>query len=288
MAHLAFLGTGLIGAGMVEAALSRGEQVVVWNRSLDKARALEAAGARVAATPAEAAGGAARVHLALSDDAVVDAVLAEAAPGIGPGVLVIDHSTTSPAGTAARAAACEGRGVAFLHAPVFMSPAICRKAQGLMLCAGPRARFEAAEPALARMTGEVWWLGERPDLAAVYKLFGNAMIATIVGGLSDVFSMAAAQGIRPEDALALFGKFNPAGTVQLRGARMAQGDFAPSFALTMARKDVRLMLEAAGDLPLAVLPGMAARMDQLIAGGHGEEDLAVLATDAVARARRGG
>ena len=88
--------------------------------------------------------------------------------------------------------------------------------------------------------------------------------------------------------MALFGKFNPAGTMQLRGARMAQGDFAPSFALTMARKDVRLMLEAAGDLPLAVLPGMAARMDQLIAGGHGEEDLAVLATDAVARARRGG
>lgn len=114
------------------------------------------------------------------------------------------------------------------------------------------------------------------------------MIATIVGGLSDVFSMAAAQGIWPEDALALFAKFNPAGTVQLRGARMAQGDFTPSFALTMARKDVRLMLEAAGDLPLAVLPCVAARMDQRIAAGRGGDDLAVLAAEAIERSRRGG
>ena len=57
---------------------------------------------------------------------------------------------------------------------------------------------------------------------------------------------------------------------------MIAGDFSPSFELQMARKDVRLMIETAGALPLGVLPGMAARMDALIAEGHGAEDLAVM------------
>jgi len=70
----------------------------MWNRSLDKARALERFGARVAGSPAEAVGGAERVHIVLSDDATVDAVLEQAAPAIGKGALVLDHTTVSPAG----------------------------------------------------------------------------------------------------------------------------------------------------------------------------------------------
>ena len=62
---------------------------------------------------------------------------------------------------------------------------------------------------------------------------------------------------------------------------MAKGNFAPSFELDMARKDVGLMLEIAGDQPLAVLPSIAARMDQLITAGHGAEDASVLGIDAV-------
>ena len=61
---------------------------------------------------------------------------------------------------------------------------------------------------------------------------------------------------------------------------MAAGDFAPSFELAMARKDVGLMMQAVGDLPLATLPGIAARMDRLVAAGHGAKDFAVIAIDA--------
>ena len=61
---------------------------------------------------------------------------------------------------------------------------------------------------------------------------------------------------------------------------MVAGDFTPSFELTMARKDVRLMLEAAGEQPLATLPGIAARMDALIADGYGADDLSVIGRDA--------
>ena len=62
---------------------------------------------------------------------------------------------------------------------------------------------------------------------------------------------------------------------------MAKGNFAPSFELTMARKDLRLMIETAGARPLAALPAIAARMDQLIAAGHGAQDASVLGIDAV-------
>ena len=64
------------------------------------------------------------------------------------------------------------------------------------------------------------------------------------------------------------------------GTTMAQRDFTPTFELSMARKDVALMLQTAGSKPMATLPGVAARMDQLIAAGHGQAGTSVMAIDA--------
>ncbi|MCK6546215.1 NAD(P)-dependent oxidoreductase [Myxococcota bacterium] len=281
MNRIAFLGTGLIGSGMIEGALRRGLAVTAWNRTRAKAEALAPLGATIAPDVATAVTGAERVHLALSADDAVDAVLTELAPHVAKGTLVIDHSTTSPARTKLRAERADAAGLAFLHAPVFMSPQACRESTGVMLCAGPRARFEAAEPALAAMTKSLWFVGERPDLAAAYKLFGNTMILTITAGMADMFQQAASLGIPSEQAYALFAKFNPAMTLDVRGGKMARGDFSPSFAMSMARKDVGLMLEAAGDAPLAVLPALAARLDALIAEGMGDLDVGALAKPAV-------
>jgi 3-hydroxyisobutyrate dehydrogenase len=71
--------------------------------------------------------------------------------------------------------------------------------------------------------------------------------------------------------------------IDVRGKKMASGDFTSSFDLKMARKDVRLMLEtaAAGGAKLEILPQIAKRMDALIAQGYGERDVGVLAIDAV-------
>jgi 3-hydroxyisobutyrate dehydrogenase-like beta-hydroxyacid dehydrogenase len=282
MANIAFLGTGLMGAALVEAAAKRGERVSVWNRTAAKAKALEAFGVRVCATVSGAVAGAERVHVMLADDAAVDSVLASAGDDLR-NALVVDHSTTSPAGTLELARRLEGRGIAFLHAPVFMSPKACREASGLMIVAGPKATFDRAQEALRAMTGRVDYLGERRDLAAAFKLFGNAMIMTICGGLADVFAMAASLGVEAGDALALFNSFNPAGVLGYRGAAMARGDYTPAFELTMARKDARLMIAAAKERDLTVLPALARRMDVLIERGFGADDLGVLAIDAVPR-----
>jgi 3-hydroxyisobutyrate dehydrogenase len=76
--------------------------------------------------------------------------------------------------------------------------------------------------------------------------------------------------------------FDPSSVISGRGRNMVAKAYAPSFELEMARKDVRLMIETAGDKPLSSLPGIAARMDALIAEGRGAEDLAVMGKDAVA------
>jgi 3-hydroxyisobutyrate dehydrogenase len=284
MANVTFLGTGLMGAALAEAAASRGDRVSAWNRTASKARALEPFGIRAAATVREAVSGADRVHIILSDDAAVDSVL-EAGGDALRDALVIDHSTTSPAGAAERAKRLEARGIAFLHAPVFMTPQMCREAGGMMLAAGAQATFARAEPALRAMTGRLEYLGERRDLAAANKLFGNAMIFAICGGLADVFTMAASLGIDPTDAHALFGKFTPTGVIAYRGAAMASGDYTATFELTMARKDVRLMIESAGGRDLTLLPAIARRMDVLIERGLGSDDLGALAVDAVPKTR---
>lgn len=281
MSRVAFLGTGLLGAGMVERMLAQGDAVTVWNRTAAKLQPLQAAGALVAGAAGDSVAAADRVHLALPDDAVVDLILAEVTPRLRPGAIVVDHSTTSPAGTSGRAARLAQAGVRFVHAPVFMSPQMCRDGKGLMMVSGPAANFEAAQPALARMTGDVWYLGERSDLAAAYKLFGNAMILTINAGMTDVLAMAGNLGVPGGDAIGLFARFNTSGAIPARGQKMVAGDFSPTFELAMARKDVRLMLESAGDLPLIVLPALAARMDEMIAAGHGKDDVAAIAAPIV-------
>ena len=281
MATVAFIGTGLLGGAMAERMLAQGDSVTVWNRTAAKLQALQAAGALVSHSAADAVAAADHVHIALTDDAVVDAILAEVVPRLRRDAIVMDHSTTLPATTLARAARLAEAGVGFLHAPVFMSPQMCRDGKGLIMVSGPAAIFEAAQPALARMTGDVWYLGERSDLAACYKLFGNSMLFAINAGLTDVLAMARNLGVAGSEAVALFSRFNTSMAIPMRGQKMAAGDFSPMFELAMARKDVRLMLESAGPQPLVVLPALAARMDEMIAAGHGKDDFAAIAAPVV-------
>lgn len=285
MNKVAFLGTGLLGGAMAERMLAQGDSVTVWNRTPSKLQALKAAGAIVASTAADGVAAADHVHLAFTDDAVVDAILAEVTTRLRPGAIVMDHSTTSPVTTKARAARLAQAGARFLHAPVFMSPQMCRDGKGLIMVSGPSAVFESAQPALTRMTGDVWYLGERTDLAAAYKLFGNAMLFAINAGLTDVLAMAKNLGVAGDEAIALFSRFNTSMAIPMRGRKMVAGDYSAMFELAMARKDLRLMLESAGDQPLIVLPALAERMDDMIAAGHGKDDLAAIAAPVVGSPR---
>jgi 3-hydroxyisobutyrate dehydrogenase-like beta-hydroxyacid dehydrogenase len=281
MPEVAFLGTGLLGAAFVEAAAQRGDRIVVWNRTAEKARALERFGVRVAATPAEAVHGVRQIHLVLRDDPVVEDVIAALRPGLAADAIIMDHTTTQPALTAERSRRLNAEGVRYLHCPVFIGPSAARAGKGTILAAGPRVLFDAVREDLARMAPRLEYVGERPDLAAVYKLCGNTLIVGLTALMADVFTVAAGAAVPPGDALGVVELFDPRAVIAGRGNAMIAGSYAPSFELTMARKDVRLMIETAGGRPLAALGAIAARMDALIAEGHGSEDMAVLGRDAM-------
>lgn len=281
MTTIAFLGMGLLGGNFVRALRRRGEAVRVWSRTAAKAEALAGEGAVPCATPAEAVRGAARVHLALSDDAAVDAVLAAAAPGLAPGAPIVDHTTTTPAGAAARVARWHALGHPFLHAPVFMGPQNALEASGLMLASGDRARFEELRPALERMTGRLEWVGPDEGRAAALKLVGNLFLMAMSAGLVDALALGKAMGVPPAEAGALFDLFNPGASVPARVKRILAAEHdRPSWTLEMARKDARLMEAAAGPgAALSLLPALAAAMDRRLAEGLGGKDWMVIGRD---------
>jgi 3-hydroxyisobutyrate dehydrogenase-like beta-hydroxyacid dehydrogenase len=197
------------------------------------------------------------------------------------GSVIIDHTTTAPRQTAARYARLREKGVRFVHAPVFMSPQMARDAVGILMTSCPETVWDEVREPLQRMTGEAWYLGDDPQRAAAYKIFGNSLLFVITAGVADVFAMAKDLGIPPGDALAVFSKFQPCSVIKARGDKIVRHDFSASFELTMARKDMRLMLESAGRQPLTVLPAIAKKMDDAIASGHGAHDLAAIAAEVV-------
>jgi 3-hydroxyisobutyrate dehydrogenase len=278
---IAWLGTGLLGAGFVDGLLARGERVTVWNRTLEKTRPLEANGAIVAKTPADAVDGASRVHLCVSDDAAVDSLIAALRPKLGEDAVLIDHSTVSPDGARARQQRLAKDRVPFLACPVFMGPGAARAAQGLMMCAGEPSLVAKWSPELRKMTGELNVMGDDAARPATIKLMGNALLLSVAGSVADMFAIAKTNGVAPDEAMALLSRFPVGNIIAGRGARMAVGDYAAAFELSMARKDIALMIRAAGDAPLATLPGLLSRMDTLIAEGHGREDMGVLAVGSV-------
>jgi 3-hydroxyisobutyrate dehydrogenase len=278
----AFLGMGLLGSNFVKAMLRRGQQVNVWNRTASKAKALEEFGAKAFDDVAEAVKGAEYIHLTLSDDAAVDETLEKASSGFSPGVLIIDHSTTSTAGAARRSRQWKERGYAYLHAPVFMGPQNAHDSTGYMLVSGDQGLIGKAEPVLSSMTGKLLNFGTEPNKAAGIKLLGNSFLLFLTAGLSDALALAKAMNIPSSDLAGLLDTWNPGALVPARLQRILASDFDnPSWELNMARKDARLMMEEAekGGRPLAAIPAIAAEMDRWIALGQAHKDWTVIASD---------
>lgn len=277
MATIAVLGTGLLGRGFAENLLLKGHTVRVWNRTASKVEPLVEAGAVAGADPADAVRGADRVHLVLTDDDVVEDVVAQLEPGLGEGVFVIDHSTNLPQRVTARFGRLRDKGVKYLHAPVFMGPQNSREATGLMLLSGPQDEIGALTPELDTMTGRVMNLGEDPARAATVKLTGNGLLIAMAATMGDLFAIGRGGGMEPDEVLTLFETFSPT-PVGMGRRVLASGTRPPSFELTMSRKDVRLMIETAGGAEnLTVLPAIALAMDERIAAGDGDQDFGIFA-----------
>ncbi|MBL7700039.1 MAG: NAD(P)-binding domain-containing protein [Chitinophagaceae bacterium] len=280
---IAFLGTGLLGANFTKALLRRGEKVNVWNRSPEKAKALEADGAKAFSDLAEAVKGAQRVHLTLSDDKSVDEVLKAASAGFSKGAVIVDHTTTSAPGAAKRAEQWKKEGVHYIHAPVFMGPPNALEGSGTMMVSGDQQVIKSIEPELSKMTGKLLNFGDDPSKAAAIKLLGNLFHISLLGGITDMINLAGALNVPATDLGALFEILNPGGVAQARVKKITSNTFdKASWELAMARKDARLMMEqaAAADKELLVIPSVAKKMDRWLDKGHAKDDWTILSQEA--------
>lgn len=270
----------MLGSAMVQAMLRRGVNVHVWNRTPARAQLLEADGARAFSDAAEAAAGASLIHFCLKDDVAVDAVLEAVLPAIPPDVPIVDHTTALPQRVAERVERLAKNGHSLLHAPVFMGPPMALASTGVMMASGDPALFERVRDPLTAMCSDLRYLGERPDLAAIYKLMGNAMILATVGGISDMLRIGEEQGLTRTQAYDLFAFYDPSGQVRGRGKRMADEDYDPVWSIDMAHKDAVLMQAAAHHERLPVIDAVEAVMRNVSDRGLGDRDLAAVASRA--------
>ncbi len=276
---IAFLGMGHLGANFVKALLRNGHQVQVWNRTYEKASALEADGAKPFQNIEDAVKGADRVHITLKDDASVDEMLAKAAGALKPGCFIIDHTTTSVEGAVERTQNWAAKGFTYVHAPVFMGPQNALESTGTMLVSGNQDTLSTVTPMLDQMTGKVLNFGDTLGRAAGMKLLGNMFLIAVTGGLSDCLALAKSLNIPFDNVHQLFGSWNPAAMIPARLNKITSESFdQPTWELHMARKDARLMVEAAqkGDMLLHVIPSVAALMDEWIAKGFSGSDWTII------------
>jgi 3-hydroxyisobutyrate dehydrogenase len=262
--RVAVLGTGIMGGGMARSLVRAGLDVTAWNRTREKAEAID--GATVAATPGEAARGADVLVTMLADGPAVD----EAVDLDGFDGVWAQMSTVGVGWTERLAARAHEHGVAFVDAPVTGSRQPAEAGELTVLAAGPRdERVDAVFDAVGSRTS---WLGE-PPAATKMKLLFNTHVLLSLPALAQTLTLARELGIEPEAFLdAIEGGPTDSVYTQTRGRAMAGADFAPNFPLELGRKDLALAIDAVHrDLPIARAALEA--YDRAIAKGHARDDM---------------
>ncbi|MCB9047507.1 MAG: NAD(P)-dependent oxidoreductase [Chitinophagales bacterium] len=278
---IAFLGTGHLGGNFTRALLAKGETVHVWNRTIEKAKALEEHGAKVFDSPGEAVKGVHRVHIVVSDDDAVNEVLALAEANLEPGSIIIDHTTTTVEGAIERTVQWAAKGHTYVHVPVFMGPSNALDSTGYMLISDNGDIAQKIMPWLETMTGKVLNFGNVTGKAAGVKLIGNQFLLALTAGISDMLSLAKAVDVTGEDIFTLLSEWNPGASTPQRLRRVLNGQFdTPSWELQMARKDARLMIEEAarGGREVPGTTATAQQMDKWIAAGNAKKDWMIIAS----------
>lgn len=278
-ATVAVLGTGIMGSGMARNLLSAGMEVRAWNRSREKAEPLADDGATVVDSAAEAADGADFVLTMLSDaEAVAEVVNDGVLSGLADGGGWIQTSTVGVEGNGRLAEIAEKHGVPYVDAPVLGTRQPAEQGQLIVLASGPDEARKKCGPIFDAIGSKTLWIGEA-GAGSRLKLVVNNWILGLLATLAETISLARATGVDPNDFLETI-EGGPLGLpyAQMKGRMMIEEDFPTSFSAKLARKDVGLVLEAAGaeGLHLALAEAVAARFDEAINAGHGEEDMSAI------------
>jgi len=283
MQRVGLLGLGIMGAGMASNWLAKGFELSVWNRTAAKAQALSAKGAKVAATPREAAAGADFVFAMVADDAASRSVWLGAdgaLAGAKPGAILVESSTLSPGWVRELAGHARAKGCGFLDAPVGGSRQAAESGALRFFVGGEPRTYEAALSALRAVGSKMDLLGP-VGAGATWKLINNQLAATQVAALAEAVEVARKAGFRNEQISELILGGAPASPiVKTKLPRMLARDFEPAdFAVHLMLKDARYataLAEALG-APADMILGAVKAFARAEAKGLGAKDIAAVA-----------
>jgi len=283
MQNLGFIGLGIMGTPMALNLVKAGFNVTVYNRTRSKADALGRAGARVAASPAEAARDAEVIGTIVSDTAAMEEVVCGKGgvlETIGSGAVLIDSSTISPAVSRKLACHLAGKGASMLDAPVTGSKHGAEKGELTFMIGGERETLERAMPVLKVLGKKHIYCGQH-GLGLAAKLAMNAILATMVEIFSEGFVMAAKAGVPPQTLLEIMqSSLARSGIVDFKAPFVFKGDFTPYFPLKLMHKDLELAMEAAyaQNLPMPATAVVKEVYGAAKAQGKGDLDYAAVIT----------
>lgn len=287
---IGFIGLGSMGRSMAENILKAGHRVRVWNRSRERGQPLEALGAKLVDTPADAFSGDAAFSM-LADDAAVrevfDAALLDKAPR---DFVHVNMATISVAFAEAFAREHEARGIHYVAAPVMGRPDVAAAGKLTVIAAGAPAAIDRVQPILDAIGQKTWRIGSAPQHANVVKLTANFVLAAAVEALGEASALLAGHGVAMTDFLdVITNSVFPGPVYSGYGKLIAEDRYEPAqFKARLGLKDVRLALAAAEACSTPLPIGSVVRDSLLdaIAHGDGEKDFAVLGRVAARRAGR--
>jgi 3-hydroxyisobutyrate dehydrogenase len=275
-ADVTVLGTGIMGSAMARNLIGAGLRTTVWDRSREATEPLKQAGARVAASAAEAATGAQVVITMLPTEDVVESVMfPDVVQALPHGAAWAQMGTIGPQATTEIAVRLRDLrpDVLFVDAPASGSKGPAETGQLLVLASGPAEAKAVLEPVFSAVGRKTVWLGEEGQGSRM-KLVVNAYMCILIEGVAEALELASRMGVDPaglEEVIAGGPLDAPIADAKLH--KMETGDYAPEFPLEWALKDVDLAIQTAGGNRLPLLDSLSYQWRTAVDAGHGREDV---------------
>ena len=274
MVKLAFCGLGQMGAPMATRLVEAGHDVAVWNRTADKVEPVEKQGAHRANSPAEAAAGVEAAVTMLADPDAVDAVVFGddgLAAGLAPGSTLIDMSTVGP-DAVRRVADRLPSGVSLIDAPVLGSVPQAEAGELKVFVGGGQSEIRRWRPVLGAL-GTVIHMGPLGSGASM-KLVANSTLGALMTALGEAMALSDALGLDPRTVLDVLAESPIGVTVNRKRALIESGSYPPTFKLSLARKDLDLVNDAArrDGLDVRLAPASGAWLEGAESAGLGGLD----------------